>query len=165
MPARKPTALKVLSGTLRPSRVNVNEPQPPPGAKPPPWLPRGGPARKAWNRLAPELTAVGVLKSTDADALALVCMAMAEYQEAITDPVGWRRSDAAAKRLAVLLRDFGLTPATRGRVEAVQLPANDPLAEWMASGTVTLPPPPRPRKPAKPAADPLQAWLDDKESS
>jgi phage terminase small subunit len=154
-----PTAMKLLRGTYRADRANPNEPKPEVGAHPPPWLPRGGPARVAWNRLARELTATRVLTEADGDALALGCMALADYLAATADPSGWRRADAAWKRYASVLRDFGMTPSSRVRVSAVPAPVRDLLAEWEASGT-TPPPPVRPRKPAPPPADPLAAWLE-----
>jgi phage terminase small subunit len=161
MTAAKPTAIKLLEGTYRPDRANPAEPRPAPGAKPPPWLPRDGPARAAWRRLARVLTATRVLTVADAEALALGCMALAEYLAARGDVNGWRRADAAWKRYAAVLRDFGMTPSARTRVAAVPIVEHDPLAEWMARPTGSPPPPAPPPKRTKlspPSADPLEAW-------
>jgi hypothetical protein len=166
MTARKPTALKILQGTdaHHPERRNPAEPRPALGAKPPPWLPRNGPARSAWRRLAPVLTATRVLTVADAEALALACLALSDFLEARADANGWRRADAAWKRYSGMLVQFGMTPSSRVRVSAVPAVERDPLAEWMARGPSEPPPPPPAarRKPAKnttpPTADPFAAW-------
>lgn len=165
MTARTPTALKILNGSdaHHPERRNPAEPKPDVGAKPPPWLPRSGPARRAWRRLAPILTATRILTVADAEALALVCTALADYLEARADANGWRRADAAAKRYAAGLAWFGMNPSARTRVTVVPVAEHDPVAEWIASGTPPDPPPaPRPvrRKPATPA-DSVEAWLQE----
>ena len=133
MTAPKPTALKVMEGTYRRDRARAAEPSPAVGATPPPWLPRSGPARRAWRRLAPVLTRTRVLTEADAEALAVVCMALAEALEAQADPVGWRRADAAWKRYAAGLATFGMNPSARTRVGAVPVPEQDPFAEWEGS--------------------------------
>jgi phage terminase small subunit len=133
MTARKPTALKMLHGTDRADRANPAEPQPAVGAEPPPWLPKRGVARAAWNRLAPILSHLRVLTVADAEALALACDALAEYLAARDDPDGWRHADSAWKRYLYALRDFGLTPASRPKVSAMPERAVDPLEKW-ASG-------------------------------
>lgn len=128
-----PTALKVLRGTAQhnPGRINRAEPHPTVGAAPPPWLPRSGPARRAWRRLAPVLTRMRVLTEADAEALALVCMALQEYLEARADAEGWRRADAAAKRYLTGLRAFGLTPADRARIATLPDEEKDPTQAWL----------------------------------
>lgn len=164
MTARKPTALKILQGTdaHHPERRNPAEPHPAVGAKPPPWLPRNGPARSAWRRLAPVLTATRVLTVADAEALALACLALADFLEARADANGWRRADAAWERYSGMLVQFGMTPSSRVRVSAVPAVERDPLAEWMASAPSAPPPPPpaRPKRtiPTTPPADALEAW-------
>ena len=129
----KPTAMKILQGTARPDRMNPDEPTPELGAVPPPWLPSEGPARAAWDRLAPGLVRAGILTKIDGEALGLACLALEEFLAAREDAAGWRRADAAWKRYAVILREFGLTPSSRTRVHAVPPPAPDPLAEWEAN--------------------------------
>jgi phage terminase small subunit len=132
------------------------------GAGPPPWLPPDGPAREAWDRLAPVLTATRVLTVADADALALGCMALRDYLAALDDPTGWRRADSAWKRALTALSSFGLTPSSRPKVSALPVAEVDPLDAWMASYQGSPPPPPRTRR-AKPPAEPsddLEAWED-----
>jgi phage terminase small subunit len=130
----KPTALKILSGSARhdPQRVNRDEPKPAVGAEPPPFLPRRGPAWAAWERHQPILTRLRVLTEADADALALGCMALAEYLAARRRVDGWRKADAAWKRYLAVLSAFGLTPSARAKVHAAPAAEVDPLAEWAA---------------------------------
>jgi phage terminase small subunit len=159
----KPSALKILQGTDRADRRNPAEPKPPVGAVPPPWLPRNGPARSAWRRLAPALTATRVLTVADSEALALACIALADFLEARADANGWRRADAAWKRYSGMLVQFGMTPSARTRVAAVPAVERDPLAEWITRGTSAAPPPPPPARqkrtiPTTPPADALEAW-------
>jgi len=162
MTTPKPTALKMVQGTYRRDRARA-EPQPAVGAKPPPWLPTHGPARAAWRRLAPDLVATRVLTVADAEALALGCIALADYLAVRDDDAaGWRRADACWKRYLAVLVQFGMTPAARVRVAAVPVPPADPLAEWIATG----PPPAEPSKPRRKRADPpapsvdgVEAWL------
>jgi phage terminase small subunit len=129
---RKPTALKVLHGTDRADRANPSEPRPALGAEPPPWLPETGVAREAWDRLAAVLTEMKVLTVADAEALALACVALADYLDAPSDADNWRRADAAWKRYLYGLRDFGLTPASRSKVSAAPAGESDPLEKWVA---------------------------------
>jgi phage terminase small subunit len=130
-----PTALKVLNGSAahHPERRNGDEPKPRLGAKPPTWLPHNGPARLAWRRLAPMLHRLRVLTEADADALALGCIALAEYLEARTDDGSWRKADAAWKRYLAVLSAFGLTPSSRAKVRAVAVEAKDPTQAWLES--------------------------------
>ena len=132
MTARKPTSMKLLEGTYRRDRANPAEPKPEVGAEPPPWLPADGPARDAWNRLAPVLTSMRVLTEADGDALAVGCVALADYLAASADPIGWRRASDAWKRYVAVLVQFGMTPSSRARVAAVPVVEHNPFDEWMA---------------------------------
>jgi P27 family predicted phage terminase small subunit len=153
MSARKPTHLKLLTGTARKSRMQ-REPVPEAGAPPPPpWLDETG--RGYWAALAPELEAMRVLTRADGPALALVCVALVEHERAaatvakegavyktVTEAgavmhrprpeVGvaqdaWRR---AMKGLC----EFGMSPASRGRIDVTSSPRAvgpvDPTAEF-----------------------------------
>jgi phage terminase small subunit len=128
-----PTALKLLNGSAAHDRkrLNADEPKPRVGAKSPPFLPRSGPARSAWCRLAPMLSRLRILTEADADALALGCIALAEYLDARNDENGWRRADAAWKRYAAALSWFGLNPSARVRIHAAPVEIRDPLEAWM----------------------------------
>lgn len=129
-----PTALKVLTGAAahNPQRINRDEPKPTVGAKPPPFLPRRGAAWSAWKRHSEVLTRTRVLTEADADALALGCLALAEYLSFRGDGTSWRRADSAAKRYRSMLMDFGLTPSSRVRIHAEPITEADPLEAWAA---------------------------------
>lgn len=149
-----PRALKVLRGTDRKDRTNPNEPRPDTlsaDAKPPEWLGLNEMAQTAWGDLLPVLRRMGVLTVADPIALAMLCDALAEYVAArtVVDAEGrtyWTRGKVemqrtrpevaiaadAWRRAKVMLGEFGLTPATRGRVSGSPVAADDPLAAWMA---------------------------------
>lgn len=130
---RKPTALKVIEGTDRPDRANPNEPKAPPGdVSEPPEL--AGYALECWRDLAPLLTEMGLLDLSSARMLVALCEAYADWREAVDDiaakgayyevnerqlsrpAVGVR--EKAWRRYHLGLTEFGLTPASRARVEA-----------------------------------------------
>jgi phage terminase small subunit len=141
MPSRLPTRLKVIRGTAAhdPGRLNKAEPQPALGEPiPPPWLGKSGAAHDAWSRLAPRLAELGIVTSVDGEGLGLLCDAIAEYSAAKRSG-GWRRLDAAGRRLKILLGEFGLTPASRGRVTAVLPEAADPTEAWVRQGEAAKP--------------------------
>ena len=75
---RKPTALKLLEGETRPSRVPQNEPKPRPSRPLRPTFLNAG-AKRVWNALVDELERTGVLTTVDQSALAGFCSA---YEEA-----------------------------------------------------------------------------------
>jgi hypothetical protein len=79
------------------------------------------------------LTRTRVLTEADADALALACIALAEYLAALNDESGWRRADAAWKRYGAALGWFGMNPSARVKIHAAPEESHDPLAEWMAA--------------------------------
>ncbi|BDG62329.1 phage terminase small subunit P27 family [Caldinitratiruptor microaerophilus] len=134
MPRRKPTALKVLSGTARPDRMK-NEPKPRPVAPP---CPKGLPkeARRLWKEMAPKLERLGLLTETDGPAFADLCLCWARLKEAerdisergllvdgergkVKNPAAQlaREYRAAAQKWAAR---FGLTPADRGVLDLPQ---------------------------------------------
>lgn len=155
-PPPKPTALKNLHGTRRADREPRNEPVPPPGR---PTCPRhlGPVARAAWKHWEPILLDMGTLTVADRSMLELTCSAYAEYRRGaevlakkgpvvtFTSGKGRQvRANPAAgvaadawRRTVVGLRELGLTPAARARVEA------DPL---LPPGT---PPPPEAGPPSR----------------
>src|SRR5581483_7260694 len=79
-PPPTPTKILELRGSWR-AKERPGEPQPPPGAPPmPEWLSEE--ARAEWQRMAPELEALGLLSVLDRAALAAYCQAYAELVEA-----------------------------------------------------------------------------------
>lgn len=146
---RKPTALKVLQGTARPDRLPENEPKPRPIA---PALPRGlsSAARRLWRELAPKLEKLGLLTETDGPLFEALCEAWARYQEArrryrrvirAVDPVNGmttiRKAEVSVEKAEAALRmlaaEFGLTPASRGRLDVAAEPSEDDAFEAFLS--------------------------------
>ncbi|WP_431645795.1 phage terminase small subunit P27 family, partial [Enterobacter hormaechei] len=108
---------------------------------------------KYWfKRMADELDAIGVMSQLDARALELLVEAYTEYRhhcdtlevEGYTyrtetqngdvlikaHPAAIMKADAW-KRLRAMLGEFGMTPASRSKVNAKGPEAVDPLAEFM----------------------------------
>ena len=81
-PARKPTALKKLQGTYRPDRDSRAEPKSEGHAEPPDFLTKE--ARMEWDRLAPELEAIGLLTVIDMAVFSVYTQAWADYKK-LTD--------------------------------------------------------------------------------
>lgn len=141
MPGRplKPTHLKLVTGTARPSRINKNEPKMRreiPSA--PAHLSDG--AKESWGYVAVILDEMGVLTRADRVALEGLCEAYTELRAArksladagsityeTTNATGGKmirpRPELAMiadadRRLMAWLTKFGLTPADRSRVSA-----------------------------------------------
>lgn len=113
---RTPRALKVVKGTLRKHRDHP-EPNLAPftDREPPEWL-NGCDAIDAWRHLVAILEPAGVLTAGDHTALAHAAQvhgaAVARWRQGI-EPTA-----AMLVQLRLLLVEFGLTPASRGRVRA-----------------------------------------------
>lgn len=150
-PAPKPTKLKIAAGNPGKRPLNGREPNPGVAApKMPAWLPVR--AKAEWRRIVPELVRLGLLSSIDLAALAAYCVAFAELEEAtrtveregrvcvwpIYDPqtkerVGDRlkahpavqQQRDAMQRVKQFLAEFGLSPASRSRVQAETAPGAD----------------------------------------
>ena len=119
-----PTALKVLRGNPGKRALSQDEPEPPPLADDatPPTL--SDEARLEWAELAPALSAVGLLTSLDAKALAQLCETSVMLAQAREDYEGHRCAETRAAVLRLqeeerkLLVEFGMTPSSRTRVKA-----------------------------------------------
>ena len=134
---RKPTKLHIIQGTYQPCRHNPNEPEPEEGIpKCPPELSKK--AKKYWKEIALELDAMQVLTKADKYALRLLSEAFADYEQALEDlqkqPRVYAKKDAQGRttslainpnvrlvrdtwnHIMIALREFGLTPSSRGRV-------------------------------------------------
>ena len=149
----KPTALKALGGTLQPSRTNPNEPTPDVYLPAPPtWL--NDKARQYWAEIGAVLLSMKVCTAADSPALQLLTETLAEWAEArqavhrkgltyeTTTATGDRlcrpnpevtiASDAMRRSLR-MLAEFGLTPASRGKVSALgSNEGKDPFAKMLA---------------------------------
>jgi P27 family predicted phage terminase small subunit len=82
-PRPAPAHLKLLRGETRPSRVNRNEPKAPVAGPvvAPDYL--DADARAVWARLAPTLTARGLLTEWDVDLFAAFCTAVVHHRRAV----------------------------------------------------------------------------------
>jgi P27 family predicted phage terminase small subunit len=139
-PAPTPTSILNARGSWR-AKQRQGEPQPTKGAPPMPrWLSKE--AKAEWKRIVPELLALGLLTLVDRTALACYCQAYAELVEAtrLVDQEGrilevpvfnkageqtgtTRKAHPAVRlqrdafaRVKAFLGEFGLTPASRPRV-------------------------------------------------
>ncbi|MDQ1077996.1 phage terminase small subunit P27 family [Pseudoroseomonas cervicalis] len=151
---RKPTHLKVVAGTERPSRVNKAEPKP--RRKPPaPPSHLSDKAREAWAAVSVLLDRMGVLTEADGMAVEGLCEAYADLyaaREALSARGGLTYETVsqtgavmhrpypevsmiadADRRFRMWLASVGLTPADRSKV------AGEPVAEespWDQLGVV-----------------------------
>jgi len=147
-----PTQEKVLKGTFRPDRSPQNEPSPPilPTApKPPSHLNHW--AKQMWRETAKELMSLGMITTLDTYSLEILCEQYGIYREmkdSITHVPGddgkrvkisvarylsGRNSQTMPEYNAMrgafecykgLLREFGLSPASRSRID---LPSKTPV--------------------------------------
>lgn len=134
-PPKKPTKLKLVQGTARPDRIDPNEVEPEVEC---PSCPSHleGEARAEWERIAPELTRLGVIARIDRSALAAYCLTwattvemeqdIAENGRTQTSEKGWSQQrpevsmlNAAYQTMHRYLTEFGLTPASRTRVRTM----------------------------------------------
>jgi P27 family predicted phage terminase small subunit len=141
-PRPKPTALKILEGNPGHQKLNNREPTPLTGE---PEMPRylDREARKEWKRLVPILLTMRVLTEADGLALANLCTTYSQLVKAQrlmlkastqkggsallmrtasgyvqqSPLLGIINNQMAA--LTVMLREFGMTPASRSRIQTV----------------------------------------------
>jgi P27 family predicted phage terminase small subunit len=135
-PAPQPTAIRKRNGNPSRRPMNPNEPRPPAGE---PRMPRSlsRRARQEWRTLSEQLIEMGVLSQVDGIALGLLCTDIAELERIQADlsRTGYLVRNPASRnirtnplmlvaadlhrRVMQGLREFGLTPAARSRVETV----------------------------------------------
>lgn len=138
-PSPKPTKLKLAAGNPGKRPLNTQEPKPEPAAgDPPAWLSDG--ARRIWFRVAGPMTRCGLVTSADELALARYCSLLELWTKALEAVhkaganaysiknkqgrvTGHREvpqfSDLRriGPQLTQLEREFGMTPASRTRVQ------------------------------------------------
>ena len=125
---RKPTALKLLSGTERPDRARIDSSKLPlldnvPLA--PDWLPNAH-AIKEWDRLAKILTANKLLTEAGLSALAMLCALHGRIVQLYAD--GGLPTATMASTLRAMHNDFGLTPVSQGKVSSGEAEKANPFA-------------------------------------
>ena len=140
----KPTALKLVQGNPGKRAINKQEPDPAylTDLTPPAWLDAA--AAEVWNETAPKLRAARVLTEVDVQLLAMGCVSIAQYRQAIRragdnlvksktvmnqdgDPVETGEQvnpwfivqSLSFKQAMAVFREFGMSPAARTRI-AVQ---------------------------------------------
>lgn len=131
-PPPKPTHLKRLEGNPGKRPLNENEPQPQVSRPNCPAILQG-PARTEWNRIVPELEALGLLSRLDRAALAMYCIAWGQVMTlqktlkgqspiiktpngAVIDNPLISQRDRAMKLAHKFLTEFGMTPSSRSRI-------------------------------------------------
>jgi P27 family predicted phage terminase small subunit len=144
-PAPTPTALLKLRGSWR-GEINKNEPMPDRGI---PDMPEEleGITKECWEQLAPLLDEMGVLTKADSIALQLLCETFANWkrteellkQSGDVYPIRDDNGDVKylqqspyvsisrnyANALKGMLREFGLTPSARSRIEVSDKSVSD----------------------------------------
>ena len=128
-PAPTPTALKLLRGETRPSRINRDEPRPVGELGPIPDI--SPEAQAVWRHVVGALGHTGVLRAADSDIVRIYCQTVARYDKAsrLLDASGPLITGARGRELvknplhqivrddALLIRslagELGLTPAAR----------------------------------------------------
>lgn len=142
-PAPKPTAIRVLEGNRGRRPLNDAEPRPDPV---PPKCPKhlDAEAKREWKRIVPILTRMRVLTEADGHSLANLCQAYSTMVRAQTKlnesglllktPSGYVQQspllsivNTCVQTITQLSREFGLTPASRSRIQTTE-----PVAEMTA---------------------------------
>jgi phage terminase small subunit len=119
MTARKPTQLKVISGTKQPCRdvpAAMSLPTVSEVPEAPDWLPNAH-AIKEWNRLAAILTANKLLTEGGLSALGHLCAMHGKLVQLLA--AGETPSGHMLAQYRAMNNDFGLTPIAQGKVKPV----------------------------------------------
>lgn len=148
-PKNKPKPLKILEGTYRADRDNLNAPEPPVtrGALPPDFLDEL--AKAEWARIVPELENLGIMSNIDIALVASYCTSVSELAEACKrieidgymyeteSREGYmvqRKSpwiEVRNKAIANIVKtscEMGMTPASRSKVTATK--QTKPASKW-----------------------------------
>jgi P27 family predicted phage terminase small subunit len=141
---KKPTSLRILDGDA-PYRINGDEPKSPPGlGDPPDWL--DALAREEWARVRVVVEGMGVATRADSAGAALYCHHFSVWRRA------WQTIDregmtietdttvkshpavgianTAAREMAKLLGQFGMTPSARAGLHVRETPAEGSVADY-----------------------------------
>ena len=135
-PAPKPTKIKRLEGNPGKRALNDREPDPTPGCDPPSWLSAG--ALAEWQRVYPELSAIGLATVVDQAALSCWCIAVDALERATNQLVATEANPTpeiqitqsgyeavsgaelmrrqAMKDIRAFCQEFGFSPAARSRI-------------------------------------------------
>lgn len=150
---KKPTNIKLIEGNPGQRPLPKNEPKPAPKApKRPAWL--TGEGRKVWERVAPELERLGLLTLVDGESLAAACQSWKTYvdcqrylkkhgmtytyinkfgAENEVERPQVKIAQKALDQFKSFCTEFGLTPASRARIEVKpEEPEQDPMEELLS---------------------------------
>ncbi len=141
----KPNALKKLAGNPGKRKLPRN-PEP---KKYLPQCPRhlSPVAKVEWHRVVKELYDLGLLTRIDSTALAAYCQSYSDWVEAtkklkdgnytIISPKGYEMQspwvaigNKALEKMAKFMSEFGMTPASRGRIRMPDKEVEDPFEQW-----------------------------------
>lgn len=145
--------LKLLAGNPGKRPLNKREPQPKPSLPPCP-AELSPDAKREWRRVSKSLHSLGLLTAIDRAALAAYCQAWARWLDAerqltkfgaiIKSPNGYPLQSPylgiardAVQQMRAFLTEFGMTPASRARLQTAtpQGPDADAAAEQRFFGT------------------------------
>lgn len=149
-PAPKPTALRILDGTAKahPERVPQHEPTPAAAdVEPPAWL-KGRRERGVYRDVAEKLVAMRVLTEADQRAVAQLAIYWVKWHDlaeqsttevTVTD-TGYTSTDPRinsmvkiGEKITALLKEFGMTPSSRTRIEVPEAKPADPMEEYLSN--------------------------------
>ena len=151
---KTPTAMKLLSGTMRKSRENPAEPMLE-SAIPemPAWL--APKAKTCWKELSEQLLGMRVITKADRTCLEMLCDAYSEYRDCrkfiIDNGYTYKTVTASGdemhrpypqvamyqnswKRVLDGLREFGLSPSSKSKVSAIDCLQDDIAGEFIRRG-------------------------------
>jgi len=143
----RPTKVKILEGEKNKNRINKREPQPSElETTPPKHL--SPEAKNEWKRIYPELQRMGLMACVDRAALAAYCQAYGRWVKyekivadkgelyqtqsgnIITSPALWV-ANKALEQMHKFLTEFGLTPASRSRIQINPAKKKDDMEELL----------------------------------
>lgn len=117
-PVKEPTALKIRKGNPGKHALPAHEPHPD-ATQPeaPDYL--DDHAKEFWDKYAEQLNELGVLTQADGEAFAQCCQqySLCRQLEKEEGDTSLRRLLQARRELFVYLREFGLTPSSRSRLD------------------------------------------------
>lgn len=148
-PAPKPTNLRILDGTGRqhPERVPKGEPDPAHvDSTPPSWL-KGKGERKVYREVAGKLERMKLLTEADQMAVAQLAIYWVKWKaladdattEVTTTDTGYTATDPRinsmvklGEKVTALLKEFGMTPSARTRIQVQDKEVVDPLGDYLS---------------------------------
>jgi P27 family predicted phage terminase small subunit len=114
-PVPKPTALKLIEGNRNRRPLPQDEPKPPPGIPRRPLF-LDPEACSEWDRIVPQLHAIGILADIDRAVLATYCRSWSRWVDAETALQAMAKLDPETKGLLVVTRDGDIKPNPLVRV-------------------------------------------------